>query len=202
MDFVGSRLLCGQLGASFPCLLCLPDVWDIETTNQCDRYRLNFLDLIEELHDYTDLDGGLRTFSSKLLEFSLMQLLLGLCPSHDFCTADSMSKSKRKAIAKVVQIDTEGEVANQTVHLPIILPKLPRRFYYFFGKPIETEGRKQELKSREKAHELYVEVKSEVEKCIAFLKEKREHDPNRSILPRLIFQATHGFDSEVPTFEL
>ncbi|KAL7190168.1 hypothetical protein ACSBR2_022446 [Camellia fascicularis] len=101
-----------------------------------------------------------------------------------------------------LRTDTEGEVANQAVHLPIILPKLPGRFYYFFGKPIETEGRKQELKSREKAHELYVEVKSEVEKCIAFLKEKREHDPNRSILPRLIFQATHGFDSEVPTFEL
>ena len=64
------------------------------------------------------------------------------------------------------------------------------------------EGRKQELRSREKAHELYLEVKSEVEKCIAFLKEKREHDPYRGLLPRLIFQATHGFDSEVPTFEL
>ncbi|KAL7242896.1 hypothetical protein ACSBR1_015321 [Camellia fascicularis] len=101
-----------------------------------------------------------------------------------------------------LRTNTEGEVANQAVHLPIILPKLLGHFYYFFGKPIETEGRKQELKSREKAHELCVEVKSEVEKCIAFLKEKREHDPNRNILPPLIFQATHGFDSEVPTFEL
>ncbi|XP_028083558.1 acyltransferase-like protein At1g54570, chloroplastic [Camellia sinensis] len=31
-----------------------------------------------------------------------------------------------------LRTDTEGEVANQTVHLPIILPKLLRRFYYFF----------------------------------------------------------------------
>ncbi|PSS30306.1 Acyltransferase-like protein [Actinidia chinensis var. chinensis] len=101
-----------------------------------------------------------------------------------------------------LRTDFEGEVANQDVHLPIILPKLPGRFYFIFGKPIETKGRKQELRSREKAHELYLEVKSEVEKCIAFLKEKREHDPYRGLLPRLIFQATHGFDSEVPTFEL
>lgn len=33
-----------------------------------------------------------------------------------------------------------GEVANQDVHLPGILPKLPGRFYYYFGKPFETEG--------------------------------------------------------------
>ncbi|KAA8548272.1 hypothetical protein F0562_004467 [Nyssa sinensis] len=101
-----------------------------------------------------------------------------------------------------LRTDIDGDVGNQDVHLPIVLPKLPGRFYFFFGKPIETEGRKQELRSREKAHELYMEVKSEVESCIAYLKEKRENDPYRSIFPRLIYQATHGFDSEVPTFEL
>lgn len=35
-------------------------------------------------------------------------------------------------------MDIEGEVANQDLHLPIALPKLPGRFYYYFGKPIET----------------------------------------------------------------
>ncbi|XP_052196570.1 phytyl ester synthase 2, chloroplastic-like isoform X2 [Diospyros lotus] len=101
-----------------------------------------------------------------------------------------------------LRADINGEVANQDVHLPVILPKLPGRFYYYFGRPIETKGRKKELRDREKAHELYLEVKSDVEKCIGFLKEKREGDPYRHILPRLIFQAMHGFDSEVPTFEL
>ncbi|CAK9175157.1 unnamed protein product [Ilex paraguariensis] len=101
-----------------------------------------------------------------------------------------------------LRTDSEGEVTNQDVHLPGILPKIPGRFYYFFGKPIETEGRKQELRSREKSHELYLEVKSEVERCIAYLKEKRENDPYRNIIPRLIYQATHGFESEVPTFEI
>jgi len=33
-----------------------------------------------------------------------------------------------------------GEVANQQVHMPGILPKVPGRFYYYFGKPIETAG--------------------------------------------------------------
>ncbi|XP_057800473.1 phytyl ester synthase 2, chloroplastic-like [Salvia miltiorrhiza] len=105
--------------------------------------------------------------------------------------------------AEVVKLrsNTVGEVANQDVHLPIIVPKIPGRFYFLFGKPIETKGRQQELKSREKAQELYLEVKSEVEKNLAYLKEKRESDPYRNIFARLSYQASHGFESEVPTFD-
>ncbi|RVX06824.1 Acyltransferase-like protein, chloroplastic [Vitis vinifera] len=77
-----------------------------------------------------------------------------------------------------------------------------QEFYQNFGKPIETEGRKQELREKEKAHEPYLHVKSEVESCRAYLKEKRKGDPYRNILPRLLYQATHGFTSEIPTFEL
>ncbi|KAG6793294.1 hypothetical protein NC652_003325 [Populus alba x Populus x berolinensis] len=96
----------------------------------------------------------------------------------------------------------DGEVGQQDPHHVGIVPKFPGRFYYYFGKPIETEGRRQELRDREKAHELYLHVKSEVENCIAFLKEKRESDPYRNILARLAYQASHGFDAEVPTFEI
>ena len=63
-------------------------------------------------------------------------------------------------------------------------------------------GRKQELRSKEKSDEVYLEVKSEVENCLAYLKEKREKDPYRSILARQVYQATHGPDAEVPTFSL
>ncbi|KAK1441133.1 hypothetical protein QVD17_06971 [Tagetes erecta] len=97
--------------------------------------------------------------------------------------------------------NTEGEVANQDVHLPVMSPKVPGRFYYLFGKPIATQGRQEELKNREKAHELYLEVKSEVESCLSYLKEKREGDPYRSILSRLVYQLRHGRESEIPTFE-
>ena len=60
---------------------------------------------------------------------------------------------------------------------------------------------KHELRDREKSHELYLQVKSEVEKSLAYLKEKRQHDPYRELLPRLVYKATNGFTSEVPTFE-
>ncbi|KAI3841844.1 hypothetical protein MKX03_032181 [Papaver bracteatum] len=103
----------------------------------------------------------------------------------------------------VVQLrtDTDGEVAKQKFYLPGVVPKLPGRFYYLFGKPIETQGRMNELRDKEKAQELYMHMKSEVENSIKYLKEKRETDPYRSILSRLLYQATHDSDSEIPTFE-
>ncbi|KAL7232848.1 hypothetical protein ACSBR2_010790 [Camellia fascicularis] len=113
--------------------------------------------------------------------------------------------AKIKEVAEAVmqlRTDDDGELGNQDPHLPLILPKLPGRFYNLFGKPIETEGRKQELRNRDKSQELYLEVKSEVKRCMAYLKDKREHDPYRNILPRTIYQAMHGFNCEVPTFKL
>jgi hypothetical protein len=62
--------------------------------------------------------------------------------------------------------------------------------------------RKQELTDKKKSQELYFDVKAEVEKCIAYLKEKRESDPYRSILSRLLYQATNGPTSDIPTFEI
>ncbi|CAN1126701.1 Phytyl ester synthase 1, chloroplastic [Linum perenne] len=102
-----------------------------------------------------------------------------------------------------VRTEADGEVSVQGVHFPILRPKFPGRFYYLFGKPIETQGRKEELsKEREKAHELYLEVKQEVYNCIDYLKEKRESDPYRNVLSRMAYQTIHGFDSPVPAFEI
>ncbi|CAO2831273.1 unnamed protein product [Amaranthus hypochondriacus] len=101
-----------------------------------------------------------------------------------------------------LRTDMEGEVANQVAYFPGLLPKVPGRFYYLFGKPIDTAGMKQELRDKEKAHELYLHVKSEVERHIAYLKEKREQDPYRSLAARTLYQAMHGPTAEVPTFPL
>eukprot|EP00262_Sarcandra_glabra_P020684 TRINITY_DN8379_c0_g1_i1.p1 TRINITY_DN8379_c0_g1~~TRINITY_DN8379_c0_g1_i1.p1 ORF type:complete len:701 (+),score=98.94 TRINITY_DN8379_c0_g1_i1:35-2104(+) len=101
-----------------------------------------------------------------------------------------------------LRTDDPGEVSKQDLHMPGILPKFPGRYYFLFGKPIETKGRQEELRDKEKAHELYLHVKSEVESCIDYLRERREKDPYRNLLPRLLYQATHGFESKVPTFEL
>ena len=63
-------------------------------------------------------------------------------------------------------------------------------------------GKEQELRDKEKAQELYLQVKSQVEQCIAYLKMKRESDPYRNLLPRMLYQASRGFSSETPTFDL
>ncbi|CAI9287362.1 unnamed protein product [Lactuca saligna] len=109
----------------------------------------------------------------------------------------------QELIDEAVQLRSkvESEVANQDVHFPVMRPKLPGRFYYLFGNPIETHGRQHELRNRDKAHELYVEVKSEVERCLSYLKEKRRNDPYRSMLSCLVYQLTHDPESEIPTFE-
>ncbi|XP_065019536.1 phytyl ester synthase 2, chloroplastic-like isoform X4 [Musa acuminata AAA Group] len=101
-----------------------------------------------------------------------------------------------------LRTDTVEEVGNQDLYPPVLLPKIPGRLYFLFGKPIETRGRSEELRDRKQAQQLYIHVKSEVENCMAYLKEKREKDPYRNLLPRLLYQTTNGFTNEVPTFEI
>lgn len=96
--------------------------------------------------------------------------------------------------------NADGEVANQKTYLPVVLPKLPGRFYYLFGKPYETKG-KEYLNNRVHAKEAYLQIKSEVERTMRFLQEKRNEDPYRSILPRIAYQASWGWSRQAPTFK-
>ncbi|CAF2223363.1 unnamed protein product [Brassica rapa] len=96
----------------------------------------------------------------------------------------------------------EGELGNQDLHVPGIIPKIPGRLYVHFGKPIETEGKRKELNDKERAHDVYLQVKSEVERCMTYLKIQRESDHYRNIFPRFLFSASHGFSSQIPTFDL
>lgn len=87
------------------------------------------------------------------------------------------------------------------MYIPAIVPKVPGRFYYLFGKPIKMEGMNNVLRDRESANEVYLHIKSEVENAMAYLKRKREEDPYRSIAQRAVYQATQGVSAQVPTFE-
>ncbi|KAL7115188.1 hypothetical protein ACP275_04G170000 [Erythranthe tilingii] len=98
--------------------------------------------------------------------------------------------------------DAEGEIGNQIFYYPVLLPKLPGRVYFRFGKPISMEGREDVLTDKEKANEMYLEIQNEVQKCIDYLKENREKDPYRNLLARLAYQGFNGFDSQVPTFDI
>lgn len=94
-----------------------------------------------------------------------------------------------------------GEVANQVVYPPGLLPKVPGRLYYLFGKPIQTKGKEEMLKDREKALELYLQIKSEVETSMAYLLKKRNEDPYRGIIDRTLYRALRAPMDPVPTFE-
>ncbi|PSS19093.1 Acyltransferase-like protein [Actinidia chinensis var. chinensis] len=112
---------------------------------------------------------------------------------------DYIRKSNQESTKLRTEMD--GEIANQDFYFPGLLPKIPGRFYYMFGKPIQTKGRESMLKDKENAKELYLQIKSEVERNIAFLIRKREEDPYRSIINRTIYQATSVPTHQIPTFK-
>ncbi|CAL4976342.1 unnamed protein product [Urochloa decumbens] len=103
--------------------------------------------------------------------------------------------------AERVRDSVKGEDGNQDVYVPALLPKVPGRFYYLFGKPIEMKGMNNLVRDRKSANDVYLRIKSEVEEIMSYLKRKREEDPYRSIAQRALYQATWGISSQVPTFE-
>lgn len=109
----------------------------------------------------------------------------------------------RDATRKSTKIrdENQGEVANQVFYIPGLLPKVPGRFYFLFGKPIETKGKGEILEDRENANQLYLHIKSEVESCLAYLLKKREDDPYRSIIDRTVYRALRSPSNEVPAFD-
>ncbi|KAJ1283785.1 hypothetical protein BS78_03G153200 [Paspalum vaginatum] len=100
-----------------------------------------------------------------------------------------------------VRDTVKGENGNQDMYLPALLPKVPGRFYYLFGKPIEMKGMNNLVRDRKRANEVYLRIKLEVEEIMSYLKRKREEDPYRSIAQRALYQATWGVSAQVPTFE-
>lgn len=57
------------------------------------------------------------------------------------------------------------------------------------------------LKDRNSTNKVYMNIKSEVENTIAYLRRKREEDPYRTIAKRALYEATWGVSTQVPTFE-
>ncbi|KAK0588553.1 hypothetical protein LWI29_002521 [Acer saccharum] len=54
---------------------------------------------------------------------------------------DPMENPFLKPVAKdLTRTDANEEMATEDISFPVYLPKIPGRFYYYFGKPIETEG--------------------------------------------------------------
>ncbi|XP_050384111.1 phytyl ester synthase 1, chloroplastic [Argentina anserina] len=113
--------------------------------------------------------------------------------------ADIVNGAQNDAIK--LREDKSGEVGNQGLFFPGVLPKVPGRYYYLFGKPIETKGREEILKDKDNANKLYLEIQSKIEQSLAYLLEKREKDPYRNVIDRTVYRALHSPLNTVPTFE-
>ncbi|XP_048133815.1 phytyl ester synthase 1, chloroplastic isoform X1 [Rhodamnia argentea] len=131
-------------------------------------------------------------------EDDIMELVLD---HNDLMKIPFVNDYIRESSAVRVREGINGEVANEALSIPVISPKIPGRLYYLFGKPIETRGRYESLKDGENANELYLQVKSEVESCIAYLLKKRQEDPYRSLFERTVHRALHSPLHEIPAFE-
>ncbi|KAL9320336.1 hypothetical protein ACSQ67_012175 [Phaseolus vulgaris] len=95
-----------------------------------------------------------------------------------------------------------GEVANQNLSFPVLVPKIPGRFYFLFGKPVRTKGMEKMLKDRESANQMYLQIKSEVESNLKYLIKKREEDPYRNIIDRKLYQIFYPPETDpTPSFE-
>jgi hypothetical protein len=76
---------------------------------------------------------------------------------------------------------------------------VPRRFYFLFGAPIETSP---ELAAdRAACQEVYRGAKAAVEGGLGYLLRRRESDPYRELLPRLLYEASWGGKRQAPSFE-
>ncbi|XWS58288.1 hypothetical protein CRYUN_Cryun08bG0021000 [Craigia yunnanensis] len=122
---------------------------------------------------------------------------------HDLMKIPVVNDKIKEAIRGGIRIrdETKGEVGNQELFVPGMLPKIPGRFYYLFGKPIKLKGREDLLENIKDANELYFQVKSEVEQYIAYLLKKREEDPYRSIIDRTIYRVLNAPLDQVPAFD-
>jgi len=118
--------------------------------------------------------------------------------SHNFVKLKNLVLNK---LFSSCRSNVDGELSKQEIHIPGLLPKLPGRFYYLFGKPFKTRGNKDILKDRESANEVYLQIKSRIEGIFSYLKKKREEDPYRGIVQRTIYQTSWGSSSEVPSFD-
>ncbi|GKD52765.1 hypothetical protein Tco_1281741, partial [Tanacetum coccineum] len=94
-----------------------------------------------------------------------------------------------------------GGIAEQPLHFPIFMPKLPGRLYYMFGKPIRTEGKVNMLNDKDYLKELYSQIKCDVESNMAYLLDKREEDPYRGLVKRFLWLKAYGSLDNIPSFE-
>ncbi|XP_074292709.1 phytyl ester synthase 1, chloroplastic-like [Silene latifolia] len=132
-------------------------------------------------------------------EDDIVELVLDQDDLMKIPVVNDLIRESTSRMARVRDV-ADGEVANENLVLPAVIPKLPGRFYYLFGKPIETRGKQELLKNKESAEQLYAQIKSEIESRIAYLLKKRKEDPYRNFTDRTIYRLLSNDTRDIPTF--
>ena len=83
---------------------------------------------------------------------------------------------------------------------PVSVPKLPGRYYFLFGSPIDTSA--VDPTDKEACAALYGSIKTELEASLDYLLEKRQADPYEAPLPRVAAEASWNWTRQVPTFTI
>ncbi|KAL8521233.1 hypothetical protein ACS0TY_011682 [Phlomoides rotata] len=138
-------------------------------------------------------------------EDDVMELFLDYNDLMRIPPAKDMIKKNNANLVRVRDAAREkGEVSNQDFHVPGFFPKLPGRFYFLFGKAMETKGREELLKNNAGVKDLYLQIKSEVERNMSYLIKKREEDPYRHLFERLMHRLLSAKNAplhDTPTFD-
>ncbi|ONK78620.1 uncharacterized protein A4U43_C02F20720 [Asparagus officinalis] len=162
-----------------------------------EEYKLFWPDRPEFVRMAAKLGAKIVPFAS-VGEDDIVQMILD---SDDFMSISFIKEKIIEANHDIKLKKDEFGDRDQDLLIPFLWPKIPGRCYILFGRPISMSGKMEVLEDREKANEIYLHVKAEVESKISYLLKKREEDPYRSILQRALYQAAWGSSHQVPSFE-
>mmetsp|Transcript_69082 Transcript_69082/g.131792 ORF Transcript_69082/g.131792 Transcript_69082/m.131792 type:complete len:120 (-) Transcript_69082:42-401(-) len=83
---------------------------------------------------------------------------------------------------------------------PLSLPGIPGRYYFLFGRPIDTRG--VSATDKEACAALYASVQEELEETLRYLLDKRKEDPWEPVLPRAAVEAASNWTWKAPSFKM
>eukprot|EP00466_Bigelowiella_natans_P000599 jgi/Bigna1/125940/aug1.1_g648 len=85
---------------------------------------------------------------------------------------------------------------NETFVAPLSIPQLPARFYFLFGKPVETFNL--DYKDKEECQRVYESIRRDVEVGIDMLLAERDKDPFREYPARLFYETVNQKPAPLP----
>lgn len=120
--------------------------------------------------------------------------------------SDDMARIPIFKDAKLQKVRARGlredeDIVKRITFPPVVLPKIPGRFYFLFGKPIEATDKEECLRNEQITQQFYSHIQSQIENCIAYLLEKRQKDPYRNIFARTAYRVACISGDHVPSFD-